>query len=77
MTVDWPSPPPSPVCQVPPEGYMCTRAAGHNGPCAAIPTAPIASPWDEDTQNPRGCLGIILGSLAVVGALIGAIAWLG
>jgi hypothetical protein len=56
---------------------MCTRAAGHNGPCAAIPTAPIASPWDEDTQNPRGCLGIILGSLAVVGALIGAIAWLG
>lgn len=27
-----------PVCQVPPEGWCCTRAVGHEGPCAAYPT---------------------------------------
>lgn len=35
--VDFPLPP---VCQVPPEGWACTRKVGHEGPCAAIPTPP-------------------------------------
>lgn len=26
------------VCQVPPPGWHCTRKAGHEGPCAAVPT---------------------------------------
>lgn len=25
------------VCRVPPEGWYCTREAGHTGPCAALP----------------------------------------
>lgn len=25
-------------CTVPPEGWYCTRTAGHDGPCAALPT---------------------------------------
>lgn len=25
-------------CQVPPKGWRCTRGAGHDGPCAALPT---------------------------------------
>ena len=25
------------VCAVPPAGWRCTRVAGHDGPCAAIP----------------------------------------
>ena len=31
------------ACQVPPPGWRCTRAASHDGPCAAIP--------DGDLQN--------------------------
>lgn len=27
------------VCTVPPPGWACTRAPGHDGPCAAIPAA--------------------------------------
>jgi hypothetical protein len=27
-----------PACDVPPPGWFCTRAKGHEGPCAAIPT---------------------------------------
>ena len=26
-----------PTCQVPPEGWFCTRESGHEGPCAAWP----------------------------------------
>lgn len=26
------------TCTVPPEGWACTRASGHEGPCAALPT---------------------------------------
>jgi hypothetical protein len=26
------------ICTIPPEGWRCTRAGGHEGPCAAIPT---------------------------------------
>lgn len=25
------------ACTIPPAGWACTRAAGHDGPCAAIP----------------------------------------
>lgn len=28
-----------PQCERPPEGWACTRGAGHDGPCAAIPSA--------------------------------------
>ena len=24
-------------CMIPPEGWICTRIAGHEGPCAAVP----------------------------------------
>lgn len=27
------------ACMLPPEGWACTRNAGHDGPCAAIPAA--------------------------------------
>ena len=26
-----------PQCEAPPEGWICTRGAGHEGPCAALP----------------------------------------
>jgi hypothetical protein len=26
-------------CKVPPKGWRCTRPAGHEGPCAAVPEA--------------------------------------
>lgn len=37
------------ICNVPPEGWHCTRDAGHEGPCAAWPTnaAPVASAEPE------------------------------
>lgn len=27
-------------CKVPPPGWWCSRAEGHDGPCAARPTGP-------------------------------------
>lgn len=30
------------VCEVPPPGWMCTRAKGHEGPCAALPIKPFS-----------------------------------
>lgn len=33
-------------CTVPPAGWECTRAAGHDGPCAAIPL--LTQPTIED-----------------------------
>lgn len=27
----------APACNVPPSGWRCTRAPGHDGPCAAVP----------------------------------------
>lgn len=26
------------TCQIPPSGWRCTREAGHEGPCAALPS---------------------------------------
>jgi hypothetical protein len=34
-------------CMIPPPGWYCTRAAGHDGPCAALPIGP----------NPDRCRG--------------------
>jgi len=36
-------------CTVPPAGWKCTRAAGHDGPCAALPSymSPGATLWRE------------------------------
>jgi hypothetical protein len=31
------------ACQVPPEGWHCTRAPGHEGPCAAVPDPIVGS----------------------------------
>lgn len=28
-------------CIIPPQGWVCTRGAGHDGPCAALPTTQI------------------------------------
>lgn len=38
---------PTPHCEVPPEGWFCTRSAGHIGPCAARPISELCptSPW--------------------------------
>jgi hypothetical protein len=38
------------VCTVPPSGWQCTRAAGHDGPCAAIP-ADISAQNAEAIRN--------------------------
>jgi len=55
------------ICKVPPAGWYCTRAAGHEGPCAAIATSDhvgilaskleallskaTAGPWEIDTER--------------------------
>ena len=31
------------ICLLPPEGWKCSRAPGHTGPCAAYPTQPYRS----------------------------------
>lgn len=31
-------------CTIPPEGWACTRTAGHDGPCAAVPVTAWAAP---------------------------------
>lgn len=35
------------ACTVPPAGWACTRAPGHDGPCAAIPAQ--SSSWASPT----------------------------
>lgn len=70
-------------CDLPPKGYFCTRAAGHEGPCATYPTATPSEPllWDDDEPETRtsfkGVLvAVALGLLALVGgaALIAIVA---
>lgn len=37
-------------CKLPPDGWFCTRPAGHDGPCAAHPTlSAMAAPGFEET----------------------------
>lgn len=40
-------------CEIPPEGWYCTRMPGHEGPCAAIESAsiPLVSVRDGDLQT--------------------------
>lgn len=33
------------ACNIPPAGWSCTRAGGHEGPCAAIPSGGSPSGW--------------------------------
>lgn len=33
------------VCTLPPHGWRCSRAAGHEGPCATHPASPTAEWW--------------------------------
>jgi len=56
---------PQATCTVPPEGWHCTRAPGHDGPCAAWPIAQqaaapgvleksaraLAEKWHKDAVN--------------------------
>lgn len=39
---------PPPVCEVPPEGWACTRKPGHDGPCAAVPTTTLTKDQSHD-----------------------------
>ncbi len=34
-------------CTVPPDGWACTRDAGHGGPCAAVPTTQSSLTLEE------------------------------
>lgn len=45
------------LCTLPPPGWECTRQAGHDGPCAAIP-APISVP----PQHPPTIMPYSIGS---------------
>lgn len=39
-------------CKRAPAGWRCSRAAGHDGPCAAHPQVAIDIDWDEDEITP-------------------------
>lgn len=41
-----------PVCRLPPDGWSCSRGAGHYGPCAASPSSKPteAAPSDQEPQ---------------------------
>ena len=38
-------------CTLPPAGWECTRQAGHEGPCAAVPIAPLPSADCDDEED--------------------------
>lgn len=38
------------ICTLPPRGWKCSRAAGHEGPCAATPIEPTEE-VSEDTKR--------------------------
>lgn len=47
------------TCQIPPEGWDCTRDAGHDGPCAAVPTDPQpiqTASWSYQATHKNGDL---------------------
>lgn len=48
-------------CMMPPDGYSCTRYAGHDGPCAAVekPREPVAAAHREQempVKNDQPCI---------------------
>ena len=42
----------SPICDIPPPGWKCSRAPGHDGPCAATPTHTPAAQRSRPGGNP-------------------------
>jgi hypothetical protein len=34
------------LCKIPPQGWWCSREAGHEGPCAARPVN-LEAPWNQ------------------------------
>lgn len=64
------------ACAVPPPGWRCTRAAGHSGPCAAVPDAgPPKLPPPPVTDSFRvGWRGVSLAiPMSLVTALVTAL----
>lgn len=47
-------PPKVEICTVPPEGWHCTRAAGHEGPCAAISISAFPANLIIDNESAPG-----------------------
>lgn len=45
----------SDTCTIPPEGWACTRAGGHDGPCAAVP----ASDADGTLESLATCASML------------------
>jgi hypothetical protein len=43
------------TCVAPPEGWVCSRASGHEGPCAARPDKPYAEYVDRTVRNQKIC----------------------
>lgn len=43
-------------CNVPPEGWYCTREPGHDGPCAAKPTSGKLEEWFADAPDDEATL---------------------
>lgn len=43
-----------PQCSIPPEGWFCTRGAGHDGPCAAHAQGTSGSAQDAQRLDPQG-----------------------
>lgn len=39
------------ACDVPPAGWACTRAAGHDGPCAGVPANSNVPPLSDDQRK--------------------------
>ena len=49
------------TCPIPPEGWFCNRAAGHDGPCAAWPVENSTPPQHFDDHAGETCLALDLG----------------
>lgn len=45
-------------CKVPPSGWICTRVAGHDGPCAAVPLRKT-----DDAITQARMMGDVIGGL--------------
>jgi hypothetical protein len=39
------------ICRIPPAGWVCTRRAGHDGPCAALPLADSSGEGGGSSQE--------------------------
>jgi len=50
----------STLCEVPPEGWLCIRMKGHDGPCAALPDT------DSDVLTDRALLEALSNQVAAL-----------